>query len=119
LGAVLLINRWHGLSRVASVAGLMVAIGAIPFLFRLTKDLAIDRNLGELSYPIYICHYLVIWFLDSVVVFNSSLTRGCAIVASTVIVSAGLLWFVDRPIDNWRHRRFAAKVSAARPASEQ
>ncbi len=76
LGAVLLINRWHGLSRVASVAALMVAIAAIPFLFRLTKDQAIDRNLGELSYPIYICHYLVIWFLDSVVVFSSSKLAG-------------------------------------------
>ena len=119
LGAVLLINRWHGLSRVASVAALMVAIAAIPFLFRLTKDQAIDRNLGELSYPIYICHYLVIWFLDSVVVFSSSLTRGCAIVASTVIVSVGLLWFVDRPIDKWRHRRFVHNVAVARPASEQ
>jgi peptidoglycan/LPS O-acetylase OafA/YrhL len=38
---------------------LLIAAG-IPFLFKLTKDNALDANIGELSYPIYMCHVLVI-----------------------------------------------------------
>ena len=37
---------------------LLIAAG-IPFLFKLTKDNALDANIGELSYPIYMCHVLV------------------------------------------------------------
>ena len=109
MGAALLINRWHGLTRVMSVSFLMLTFAAIPFLFRATKDQAIDRNLGELSYPIYICHYLVIWFLDSVMAFGSNVIRGIAIIGLTILVSSALYWWVDRPVDGWRQRRLLAK----------
>ena len=109
IGVALLINRWHGLTRVMSVSFLMLTFAAIPFLFRATKDQAIDRNLGELSYPIYICHYLVIWFLDSVTAFGSNVIRGIAIIALTIFVSSALYWWVDRPVDGWRQRRLLAK----------
>lgn len=33
--------------------------GGIPFLFKWTKDNALDANIGELSYPIYTCHIFV------------------------------------------------------------
>jgi peptidoglycan/LPS O-acetylase OafA/YrhL len=109
LGVALLINRWHGLTRVMSVSFLMLTFAAIPFLFRATKDQAIDRNLGELSYPIYICHYLVIWFLDSVTAFGSNVIRGIAIITLTIVASSALHWWVDRPVDGWRQRRLLAK----------
>jgi peptidoglycan/LPS O-acetylase OafA/YrhL len=109
LATALLINRWHGVSRVASVAFWAFAVGAIPFLFRMTKAKTVDRYLGELSYPIYICHILVIWFLDATVTFGSRVTRGSSIIAVTLIVSAALYWAIDRPVDAWRHWRFAAR----------
>jgi peptidoglycan/LPS O-acetylase OafA/YrhL len=109
LAAALLMNRWHGGSRVASVAFWALAVGAIPFLFRTTKDKTIDRYLGELSYPIYICHFLVIWFLDAVVTFGSSVTRGSSIIVMTLIVSTALYQAIERPVDTWRHWRFAAR----------
>ena len=119
LGVALLINRWHGLTRVMSVSFLMLTFAAIPFLFRATKDQAIDRNLGELSYPVYICHYLVIWFLDSVTAFGSNVIRGIAIIALTIFVSSALYWWVDRPIDGWRQRRLLAKrIAEPRVASQ-
>ena len=119
IGVALLINRWHGLTRVMSVCILMLTFAAIPFLFRATKDQAIDRNLGELSYPVYICHYLVIWFLDSVTAFGSNVIRGIAIIALTILVSSVLYWWVDRPIDGWRQRRLLAKrIAEPRVASQ-
>ena len=109
LGTVLLINRWQGLGRVASVSFLMLTFAAIPYLFRLTKDQAFDRNLGELSYPIYICHFLVIWSLDSTIAFGSDLVRGVTIIAATILVSSALYWWIDQPVDTWRQRRLLAK----------
>jgi peptidoglycan/LPS O-acetylase OafA/YrhL len=119
VGIALLINRWHGFSRLASVSFLMLAFAAIPFLFRATNNNALDRHLGELSYPIYICHILVIWFLDATIAFNSHLTRGVAIIAMTIVASGALYWWVDRPVDAWRQRRLFAKRKAAAALAEQ
>jgi peptidoglycan/LPS O-acetylase OafA/YrhL len=111
VGGALLVNRWHGLSRVASVSFLILTFAAIPFLFRATNKNALDRALGELSYPIYICHILVIWFVDCVTAFSSGLVRGAVIITVTIIFSGALYWLIDRPVDGWRQRRFVTKRS--------
>jgi peptidoglycan/LPS O-acetylase OafA/YrhL len=109
VGAALLINRWHGITRIASVSFLMLACAAIPLLFRSSKDNLLDRHLGELSYPIYICHVLVIWFLDFVVPLGSMTVRGICIIAATLIASSALYLCIDRPVDRWRQQRFEAR----------
>jgi peptidoglycan/LPS O-acetylase OafA/YrhL len=109
VGAALLINRWHGIGRIASVSFLMLACAAIPFLFRISKDNLLDRHLGELSYPIYICHVLVIWFLDFVVPLGSMTVRGMCIIAATLVASSALYLWIDRPVDRWRQRRFEGR----------
>ena len=38
----------------------LIVFLSIPPLFKLTKDNKLDRFLGELSYPLYLCHFLVI-----------------------------------------------------------
>lgn len=38
--------------------------GGIPFLFKLTRNNAVDANIGELSYPIYMCHALVLGLIQ-------------------------------------------------------
>jgi len=108
VGALLLVNRWHGATRVASICFLMASFRLIPFLFRATKDRLLDRHLGELSYPIYICHFLVIWLLDAIAVFGTGITRGFTILVGTVVASGALYWWVDRPVDEWRQRRLKA-----------
>ncbi len=121
VGAALLINRWNGLSRVASVGFFTLAVLAIPFLFRASNRWHFDRLLGELSYPIYICHVLVIWCLDRVPALGTGYARGFSILATTVAFSCVLYWLVDRPIDAWRQRRFdrqRALVSPGLPAPQ-
>jgi len=108
----LLINRWHGLSRVASVGLLFVLVLAIPYLFRGSKSLAVDRILGELSYPIYICHFLVIWAIDVLGIAGQGAVRGFVIIAFTILLASALYWGIDRPIDAWRHRRLGPRLSA-------
>jgi peptidoglycan/LPS O-acetylase OafA/YrhL len=109
--AALLINRWNGVSRVASVAFLLAVFLTIPMLFRFTKGNTLDRHLGELSYPVYICHFLVIWTLGAVTTSNSGMLRGLEIVTFTLLLAGALYWWVDRPLDAWRQRRLAVKQS--------
>jgi peptidoglycan/LPS O-acetylase OafA/YrhL len=115
IGICLLINRWHGLGRIASVGLLVVIICAIPWLFRWTKDQAIDRYLGELSYPLYICHVAVIWWTDSFVSLRG-VPRGILIVGAALALSALLYAWVDRPVDRWRQMRLEARPVRLAPS---
>ncbi|UCG79788.1 MAG: acyltransferase, partial [Desulfobacterales bacterium] len=78
----------------------------IPFVFNLTKDKKVDQFLGNISYPIYIVHFLIIamvreyleeysfWFLLMLV----------------LCVSTMLYCVVDAPINRWRQRRITGAV---------
>ena len=86
----------------ASLALLAAVIVGTPRLFAMTKDIAWDRYLGELSYPLYICHFLFGWMLLP----NTFAKVGLALLLS-LLASMALYHFVDLPVDRWRQRRFA------------
>ena len=115
--AALLINRWHGPSRVASVGLFLLLVLAIPQLFRRSKANIVDRTLGELSYPIYICHYPLIWAVDNLLAMQIEVGRGFVILALTMILAAILYWAVDRPVDAWRHSRLGPRPVRTAAAS--
>lgn len=75
---------------------------SIPFLFRLTRKMAFDRAIGELSYPIYITHWTVIMVVE----YACGRTRLPVIaLVATVAVSWLLNRFVADPIEGYRQRR--------------
>lgn len=75
---------------------------SIPFLFRLTRKMAFDRAIGELSYPIYITHWTVIMVVE----YACGRTRLPIIaLVATVAVSWLLNRFVADPIEGYRQRR--------------
>jgi peptidoglycan/LPS O-acetylase OafA/YrhL len=118
VAAALLINRWHGVTRFASVAALLLIFLAIPTLFRGSQDNAVDRYLGELSYPIYVCHVLVIWVIGATAQLDSAIAFLAAVSVVTFAFAAALYWFIDRPVDRWRQKRLIAdrrRQSEARP----
>ena len=91
---------------------LLIAAG-IPFLFKLTKNSALDANIGELSYPIYMCHVLVFglitWSpLNDAPIIGSGWPR--YILSIVLVIAAAFM--LDRlivlPIDKLRVR-FGAK----------
>jgi peptidoglycan/LPS O-acetylase OafA/YrhL len=94
---------------------------ALPFIFAYTKKNKGDRLIGELSYPIYLTHWIVIDLLrlvDSPWVGRNLGEFTCLF---TITFSVILWYFVDRPIDAWRqnlardlHR---SKQEAARPVA--
>jgi peptidoglycan/LPS O-acetylase OafA/YrhL len=77
----------------------------LPFLFLLTKNWKTDRLIGELSYPIYISHHLVLILLKPWIwadLSNRLAYFGIATLLITLIF-AWLLWkFVMLPIEKWR-----------------
>jgi peptidoglycan/LPS O-acetylase OafA/YrhL len=77
------------------------AFVTIPFVFNLTKDRKVDRFLGNISYPIYIVHFLIIALLQEYLE-EYSLSFLLILVLS---VSIMLYCVVDAPINRWRQGR--------------
>jgi peptidoglycan/LPS O-acetylase OafA/YrhL len=75
-----------------------------PFLFHAFKDYALDRWIGDLSYPLYLCHLVVIGL---VLTFEPPFAVWVAI-GGALTLSAALLILVDHPVDRWRQRRVAS-----------
>jgi peptidoglycan/LPS O-acetylase OafA/YrhL len=106
VAAAVLVNRWHGLSRVASTGLLLVFLFAIPFLFQKFRANRLDRTVGELSYPIYVCHFWVVWTLTYLWQMSEGLFKGMLVLVITILFSVMLYCFVERPMDVWRHKKF-------------
>ncbi len=91
---------WLNIAFVAFVAM------ALPYLFRLTQHSKIDGHIGELSYPMYLCHLPVIWAFGFMRV-PSGTERSFGILLTTLVLSILLYWYVDRKVDDFRHRRYS------------
>jgi peptidoglycan/LPS O-acetylase OafA/YrhL len=85
---------------------------ALPFLFRMTSKLKLDRLLGELSYPFYILHIFCI-FLAAEMTRNWRFAEECTAwigLSLTLILSVIALALEMRLIEPWR-ARFAEPLS--------
>ncbi|MBW3624107.1 MAG: acyltransferase [Armatimonadetes bacterium] len=80
---------------------LLVMAAAFPMIFLLTKNDRRDRYIGDLSYPIYITHVLIMEILR-VWGWNTGLIT----FGATLLVSLLLLEGVDRPVERFRQRMF-------------
>lgn len=104
----------HGLFfSTTKVLYLVYAVTAIPMLFRITGGLAWDRRLGELSYPLYLCHFSIVQALDHFALHVSLLVR----ISVAIVVSCGVAWVcvvvLERPLDHFRQSRVRRSLSAS------
>ena len=76
----------------------------IPFLFDLSKKSNLDTFIGHLSYPLYICHFSVLLFVQKLNVDEYMISSYTLFF--TVILSIILVIFVEKPINKYRHRKF-------------
>lgn len=72
---------------------------AIPTLFKLTTKNAIDRFLGDLSYPIYLLHQPV-HSLVNLFIPNSPLITNYFVI---ILISIGSLIWIKKPVNRIRH----------------
>lgn len=100
LGAVAFLNLWPGLG--SELCGLALLFVSLPYVFKLTKRARWDRAVGELSYPVYLCHFLVLAVLEAM---NGAPLSGWMKAYAALLVlgfSALLHLAVSRPIDRYR-----------------
>jgi peptidoglycan/LPS O-acetylase OafA/YrhL len=83
-----------------------IVIPLVPLLFIETRNRSWDNALGNLSYPIYVSHGLVITVLQNML-HNRN---GYLICASTILVSALTYRFIEAPIDRYRQARVKTGV---------
>ncbi len=84
----------------------LAAAALIPFIFIYTKNNTLDRRIGELSYPVYIFHFIIIKALSNIGRFHGqSPVKTIVAIAATVAVSSAAVWLIDRPLDAYRQRR--------------
>lgn len=82
-------------------------IFSLPFLFHFQKDRKWDRLIGDLSYPIYISHFLIIWVFGSILdrflsVDYKSIQGSIIIVIITIIFSVFLNLSIGKFIERAR-----------------
>jgi peptidoglycan/LPS O-acetylase OafA/YrhL len=100
LFVALAINRWDGVSRLASLSLLALVIVGVPRLFEITRNIAWDKYVGELSYPLYVCHFLAGWML-----MPNTLPGVYEALFLSLAASLALYHLFDKPIDAWRQTR--------------
>ena len=94
-----------GLAHVKNWLFYLFAVVALPIVFERTKHIKWDSQVGELSYPIYISHWLVIMLIQ---LYQPGLDRsnlqGEFALLYTVIFSITLIYFISRPVENIRQK---------------
>ncbi len=76
----------------------------MPKLFEVTRNLAWDKYIGELSYPLYICHFLFGWLL-----LPTTFQAVYLALFLSLVMSAALYHFVEKPVDVWRQSRLKTR----------
>lgn len=79
---------------------------SIPSIFILTKSSKIDNRIGDLSYPIYLVHMLIIYIASQIIKqFDLNINRGILVITLTIIVSYLLVKYISDPIEKIRQNR--------------
>jgi peptidoglycan/LPS O-acetylase OafA/YrhL len=81
---------------------------ALPFVFKFTKNSKIDRFLGDLSYPVYISHLLVLLVLIQCRI-SSLYHLGLYLSVFSILFSIVLQFLFIQPIEKYRQKRVGKK----------
>jgi peptidoglycan/LPS O-acetylase OafA/YrhL len=80
----------------------MVAVFlGLPTWFSLWRSNRLDRYIGELSYPVYVCHMALYWWFDQHFPLTDLMTK-FTFVGCLCLVAVALHQFVNRPMERVR-----------------
>lgn len=85
---------------------LLMAIGMLPFALHFSQKFSFDRYIGELSYPVYISHILIVELTQHRLHPGpeGQAYIGVFVLVLSVVLSVVLIEFMEKPIDRFRHR---------------
>jgi peptidoglycan/LPS O-acetylase OafA/YrhL len=75
-----------------------------PFLFHLSKDSSIDSWVGQLAYPLFIGHMLVIVIFKASDAYLSGIDAGVFILIGSLLLAQVLYLTIDKPVEKSRRR---------------
>jgi peptidoglycan/LPS O-acetylase OafA/YrhL len=104
---ILTYNSNHMHETTKHVLSLILFAASIPFIFSLTKNNRFDRKIGDLSYPTYICHILVITLVSMIAIPRWLYNSGLVAPTISLAVAWLLVKLVEHPIDQMRWRNTA------------
>lgn len=73
----------------------------VPTLFQMTKHNKIDRFLGDLSYPLYMIHFILLKYFWSL--GTDAKWLGTFVTLSSVSLAILIHLFLEKPVDRYRH----------------
>lgn len=82
---------------------------SLPFLFNMSKHNKIESKIGELSYPVYIVHWLVIYIISLFGIDKGTTYFGEFVVFVTIFFSIILTTYITEPIEKIRQKRIKTK----------
>lgn len=82
---------------------------SLPLIFNSFHKNPIDRFLGDLSYPIYLVHFLA---FGMVAAWFNSRNNAWVTLLITLLFAIFLVFFVERPFDRLKHKLFQKKLKA-------
>lgn len=91
---------------------------SLPFLFSYFAKSKFDRMVGELSFPVYMIHFIFIGLIARFHWIDSAYAAYWVILLST-ITSILLVCFVVMPLDNFRHIKWVPKTAKERDYTVQ
>jgi peptidoglycan/LPS O-acetylase OafA/YrhL len=92
---------------------LIVAIGAGGTL-KSKSSIRICKFMGDISYPLYITHYPLIylhiaWVANNKVPMEQGLLAGLGLFVVSIAIAYGCLKLYDEPVRDWLKKRFLLK----------
>jgi peptidoglycan/LPS O-acetylase OafA/YrhL len=89
------------------IVGILISIPVISYISSFDKKIFLDRFMGDISYGIFLSHYLAIWIVKFI--FEVSQRKNPHLFAMLVfilsfLVAAGGSFSVERIFMDWRHR---------------
>lgn len=89
----------------------LIFAAMLPYIFDGSKSNAIDRTIGELSYPVYLIHAPMFKFLGVLTAAAGMHLPTEALLAIIIAISYGIYMTIEVPIGRWRHRLAAERIT--------
>lgn len=98
---------WHLMNRYACAVLGILTVPYVAYSVRVRSG-KVDRELGNLSYPLYLFHFSVVFLFENLTKL-AYLPHAVRVVLSLVVMTVGTLaiyYVVDRPMENLRRKWF-------------
>ncbi|HTZ20344.1 MAG TPA: hypothetical protein VMC06_05635, partial [Opitutaceae bacterium] len=100
-------------SKAAELIAVAAFVAAVPWLFRATGQQRLDRWIGELSYPVYVGHVMLLPWAWQFAGTSHPLSVG--LIAAVLVVGFAILFhaLVETSVDHFRQRLAGSPTNPA------